>query len=394
MTTTVHHVDSDVVTSAPGSVLQVENNYSNGNKPAPEFDLMCLCARTKWTLENRQHLRQILQKGVNWKRLTFIAEIHGVRPLVYHGLEQVASDLLPKNLLQGIQQYRRTTQIHNTFLVNELGRLTAAFRDRDIPALSLKGPILAKTAYGNIHLRRYTDLDVLIPRRCFSEVEKMLLEGDYQPFPKVQGLSGLRKKFYLFLSGQWPFMRGNGAFNLDLHTRVMPPGYTFPATFEPFWERSREIQLTEEVVVRGFAPEDMLLMLSFHGVKNQWALLKYACDITELIRSTPDLQWGIVRERAQAVRGEKVLKLGLYLADKLLDAPLLKSIRLWAEQKSATQETGAFLIDVLRQRHEGRMLDYDERVRFQLSVKDTFASKARYAAYSATQHLWSDVLQP
>ena len=138
----------------------------------------------------------------------------------------------------------------------------------------------------------------------------------------------------------------------------------------------------------------MLLMLSFHGVKNQWALLKYACDITELIRASSKLAWDTVRERARAIRGEKVLRLGLHLAEELLNAPLPESIKAWTQQDAATRETGAFLMEVLRKRHEGRMLDYGERVRFQLSIKDSLAAKVRYGAYSATQHLWSDVLKP
>lgn len=395
MDAAVHHVDAKVAASSPGLTTTVEgDSHADGKASPPEFALVCLCARMQRSPEERQQVRQLVQQGVAWQKLVLIAEVHGIRPFVFHGLEAAAHDLLPENVRQGIQQYRRTIQIHNTFLVKELGRLQEELATHDVPALSVKGPLLAKVAYGDIHLRRYTDLDVLIPHRCFPAVEELLLAGEYQPFPKVQNLSGLRKRFYLYLSGQWPFMRGRGTFNLDLHTRVMPPGYTFPHAFEPFWDRSRHVSLTEDVTVRGFAPEDMLLMLCFHGVKNQWALLKYACDITELLRATPELDWAAVRSRAQAMRGEKVLAIGLKIAGRLLNPPLPDEVEAWLEQDPVTEETASFMIDVLRKRHAGRELDYTERVRFQLSVKDTWASRARYGMYSVTQHLWSDVLKP
>ena len=243
MDTAVHQNPSETVPVRPDSSVANDTSTEKSRKVAPVFELLCLCARTARTPAERGRLRRLIEEhDVPWRKLAIIAEIHGIRPLVFHGLDEAAADLLPDGLIQSIQQYRRTTQIHNTFLVNELGRLFDEFRARDIPALALKGPALAQVAYGSIHLRRFVDLDVLIPPRHFATVEAMLLEGDYQPFPKVRNLKGIRKKLYLYLSAQWPFVRGNGIFNLDLHTHVMPPGYTFPRTFEPFWERSRLVE--------------------------------------------------------------------------------------------------------------------------------------------------------
>jgi hypothetical protein len=105
------------------------------------------------------------------------------------------------------------------------------------------------------------------------------------------------------------------------------------------------------------------------------------------------MDWGQVRQRAQAFRGRKVLKLGLHMADQLMGVPLPDSIAYWVCRDTAIQETAQRLMQVMMERHTGRELDYQERVRFQLSVKDGISSKIRYGLYSLTHHLWSGILK-
>jgi hypothetical protein len=72
-------------------------------------------------------------------------------------------------------------------------------------------------------------------------------------------------------------------------------------------------------------------LLCLHGSAHHWRGLKQLCDVAELIRATPHLNWGQVMGEARRTGSARRLSLGLLLAAALLDAPLPQEVRRWAE---------------------------------------------------------------
>jgi hypothetical protein len=70
------------------------------------------------------------------------------------------------------------------------------------------------------------------------------------------------------------------------------------------------------------SPETLLLVLSIHGSKHGWSQLKWICDVAELIRSEPSMQWDKVFANARYLRCRRMVLLGLLLAESLLGAKL------------------------------------------------------------------------
>lgn len=339
----------------------------------------------------RETLQSFLEAGGNWEDIFRTATRHSVRPLFGRNLERLLGSGLSPSLRDRIRKSQWRNRIHANFLVQELGKICRLCEEHDLPVLTMKGPVLAQVAYGDIAMRRYVDLDVLIPKERFSEFDHLLRTEGYE-YPKaLQNIKGWRRTLSHSLSGQWQFSRAAGAFNLDVHTRVMPPGYSFPVDFEPFWERSREIQLRDDVSVRGLSPEDMALVLSYHGVKNQWRSLKYVADLAELVQFS--LNWSSLIERAREIRSTRVLRLGMRLAHDLLDVTFPAEVQKWT-RGSPMDDVISMLKDYLRSRDRRRILSFGKRVRLQRATKDTVADQLRYGAYSMMQHFWSTVLKP
>ena len=65
-----------------------------------------------------------------------------------------------------------------------------------------------------------------------------------------------------------------------------------------------------------------MLILCMHGAKHLWKNLGWICDVAELLRGQPALNWDQVRHEARRLRSERLLQLGLQLAERLLQAPL------------------------------------------------------------------------
>ena len=201
------------------------------------------------------------------------------------------------------------------------------FEREGLSVIAMKGPVLAQSVYGGIALRPFVDLDLVIDRARFGEAERVLTAEGYQ----CRALTPFQKRSYLFIHGQFTFWRrmasmGSALSVVDLHTAMMPPGYSYTEDFDSLVGRSRMMRFgTSEV--RTLEPVDLLEVLCYHGFKNRWDRLKYIADVAELLRATPDLSWDAVYARARAMRSRRVLWLGLSLAEQVLDAPLPERVR-------------------------------------------------------------------
>ena len=381
----------DTILEPPSSLeTQAPAPAEMSGPDAYEFLRRCLSHRS--TTERRSALQPFLDAGVDWSVIRREARRHRVLPLLFHALEEVLGDRLPSSLQDQIREHRRGVRIQNTFVIQELGRVHRRFEDAGLPLLAMKGPVLAQTAYGDIALRQSVDADVVVPRDRFSEVDRLLRELGYEYAEKRKPMWGWQEALSRYLDGQWEFTRGN-TFTLDVHTRLMPPGYSFPSDFYPFWERARAVQLNGDVDVHGFSPEDQVLVLAHHGIKNQWRALRHIVDIAAVIRGHDDLDWDLLRSRAGEMHAARALKLGLHMAHDLLDVTLPRSIWEWSLIEGM-DSVAAPLKTYLQNRSEKTALAYGDRVQLQLATKDTVAGQIRYGAHSLLQHFWSALLRP
>lgn len=104
---------------------------------------------------------------------------------------------------------------------------------------------------------------------------------------------------------------------------------------EDLWQRRQTLSLLG-VTVPTLAPEDLLLSLCAHGAKECWGKLKWICDVAELIRAQPSLDWETVLQRANQFHSRRLLLLGLALASEMLDAKLPKTIETLIESEGAS----------------------------------------------------------
>jgi len=356
------------------------------------YALLLCCARAHWDLPYEERGTQLIQDGVSWDDLIWLAEFHGVWPMVYENLTKICRDTLPDAVDDRLRRRTHATATHGVFLTKELGRLLTLFEARGLPALSFKGPVLAQIAYGDIKRRPCLDLDILVPRTQYQEATRLLIEDGYIPHEKVAKLSGIQEQMYLWLARQYPFRRGASVFNIDLHIDIMPPLYGYDVGFETLWQRAELFRVGGETV-RSFEVEDHLQILCYHGAKNRWEALKYVCDVAELIQSFPGLDWSRLAERARRTKGERILYLGLYLAHTLLDAAVPSDVLAYALRQPRVQPVAESVIQRLPGQIRRGVAGFGERFRFHLATQDTWGGKLRYGSIALVRR-GMGLLQP
>ena len=287
---------------------------------------------------------------------------------------------IPEDHLHALRQEEQAIVLRNRILAQEMGRLLAVFRDHGIRALPVKGAVLAQASYGDLNLRTFSDLDIVIEKGVFDQSLPVLREVGYEPIGKLAEMSDWARRFQIWQSGQCPFVKGKSIFHLDLHTRLMPPLYYYASDLDDLWERAVEIEIAG-LNMRVLCPEDRILLLSYHGMKNRWERFKYVCDVAETVRSTPGMDWDFVFGEARSTRGKKTLALALLLASTLRDERFPDEVVRFIDEQGVLK-VSHMLDRRLRNMMTNGTMSFSERFSFQLSTRDTLSSRFRYGYFA------------
>lgn len=283
-----------------------------------EIELFLCCARTRMEEGHVARLRQLLDGALDWAFILDFAESHGLVPLLYTHLHARAPEKVPPAVLAKLRdQFRRISAL-NVYLSGELRRLLKLFAAHDIDAIPYKGPALAATAYGNIALRHFGDLDILVRQRDVLRVMRLLVAEGYALHPP---LNGVQQELMLRTQCNLPFTRDAHRLIVEIHWRVSARLFSSPLDEETLWDNLRT-DTFEGTTINALAPEDLLLSLCVHGAKHLWERLSWIADIAQLLEVYPDLNWTNLLERARLTGTERMLLLGLHVAHDLLGARL------------------------------------------------------------------------
>ena len=146
----------------------------------PEAELLLCCARTRMDPETADRIKALLQQGIDWEYLIQTALPHGMLPLLYWSLNSTCPERVPKDFLERLRSHFYANARHNLVLTAELLKLLGLLKTQQIPAIPFKGPVLAASVYGNLSLREFADLDILVRSKDALRAKDLLLSLGYQ----------------------------------------------------------------------------------------------------------------------------------------------------------------------------------------------------------------------
>lgn len=346
----------------------------------PENELLLLCAHRGGEAGAAvERLRQLSRGVIDWDHLYRLAERHALLPLLYRGLEGASVDAAPGEFRERLREKYRANATRNTLLAGELLRAARVFDEAGVPLLAYKGPTLAMQAYGELALRRFVDLDVIVRRGDVARAGELLLSLGFR---KPGRLNASQEAFLLRRQHNLAFTREAGRLIVELHWEVAPAPFASVPLDEMVWERAAAVRLFGGEV-KCLSPEDLLVALCVHGTKHLWERLAWVCDVAALVNSQPGLDWALVFRRARDPGVERMLHLGLRLARGLLgaeppawvlgatDGPVVRGL---ASEAAASMFSGAHYVPAGLARN----------VRFNMRVRGRLGEKLSYLRYIFT----------
>ena len=340
----------------------------------PEVDLMLCCARTYLTPRTRVRIRDIVTQGIDWQAFLQRATSHGVRPLVYQSLHTICWDALPEAARQELSHFYSANSAKNRFLAGELLHLLQLFESEHILALPFKGPVLAAVFYGDLGLREFTDLDILVRERDVPKAREILSNQGYQSnlantiVTRDINVDELRSAFT--------------GISVELHWEFSPRRFVSSIVAEDVWSGIKPCVILGREVW-SFSSQDMFLFLAVHGAKHSWSSLKWLCDLAEFLRSNPDVDWPRLFKRAEALGAGRTCRLGIYLVAELLEAEVPATVAYAVREDRQVR----YLAEDVRQRIlEPQDLDTISGQVFNLRLKERLRDKVRYVFLQFTQY--------
>jgi hypothetical protein len=344
-----------------------------------EFQLLLYCARS---LPGAGPIRDLVNKGVNWQRLLQLAQQHGVRPMLFQGLKSVCWNAVPQTTQLELERFDAENVQKNLLFAGELLRLLGVFQQNGVPIVAFKGPVLAETVYGDLSLREFCDLDVIVHEDDVCKVEVILTDCGYQAcFPDRAYRSA-----FLSYHGQYPFRHGKTGILLDLHWRLSSKGVTFPLQLAKVWPRLKQVTIVGRTVPT-LADDDLALFLAAHGTKEGWRSLIWLCDFAEFLRKYQEIDWAAVLDRAQRSHSSRSLLLAVALASALLDAPVPSALVDRALRNSAVRALAEKArLRMLRTVPEGELAEFLNG----LNTEDRLGQRLRRVAVLLTTRTVGD----
>jgi hypothetical protein len=279
-----------------------------------EVELLLCCARTRTNPEMAQRIREAAQEEIDWVQLIRLALHHGTLPLLYWNLHRICPNIVPNGVLEPLRVRYEVGVAKNRLRAEELVGILGLLDSQGIPAVPYKGPALAVRLYGDLSLRAFSDLDIVICERDVLRARHLLIDRGYLP-----GRVDTSEPNQCLSEGyEMSLFPADGRACLDLHWRFTKRSRCLTGDPERFLQHLETISIAGEEV-RSLRLETYLLLLTMHGAMHRWQQLKLICDIAEIL-AVPDLDWHYVLHEAEDLGLERILGTGLLLAQGLLGA--------------------------------------------------------------------------
>jgi Uncharacterised nucleotidyltransferase len=231
-------------------------------------------------------------------------------------------------MLDLLRARHRLQLLFSLTITAELFRVLDVLRRVEIDSLVVKGPVLSVRAYGDAATRSYGDLDLLLRQADIPRAAEVLIAAGYESRVPAKAIRAGR------IPGEYRFNRAGTKIIVELHTERTFRHFPRLLPIEEYFRHKAFLRFDGHSVP-ALSAEDEFVFISIHGAKDFWARLLWISDVAALVYNHPELDWKRVRLSAGAVGAERMVRVALLLAERLV------GVRVPAEMKDEVSRDGA-----------------------------------------------------
>ncbi|MEI7832421.1 MAG: nucleotidyltransferase family protein [bacterium] len=275
-------------------------------------------------------IRETASKQLDWHKVRSLAQHHGVSPLVYKRLKEVALDLVPPAVMQEMAAFQKANELRVIQMTADLIRVVRALEAENIPVICLKGPVLAQVLYGDPAMRLFGDLDILVPPDCMHRVEEILKTIGVKPIINECHPDEVITEQELTNDWERSYLFHNQRHLLEVHWKITDADFQHAFNIDEIFSSNQGVVLNGHTI-KTLNTEDTALYLCYHGTHHCWMKYRYLDDFTSALRNIDVSKWEqlLSSSASRGLRLPLLVTLGLcqYLLGLELPQEVSKNIR-------------------------------------------------------------------
>lgn len=359
-----------------------------------ELELLCACASPDFA----QNAAELFRQGarIDWARFLALATNHHVLPLVQRALK-VVPGTAPAEWRDWLRTRQTAIAGHNLRAAATLRRLQERLAGAGIPLVPVKGPALALLAYGDVALRQFEDLDLIVRRDDLLRAVAVL-EAD--GFRLRELAAHVDRARYLKTLQNWSLEKP-GFPPLDLKPVLISHVLCRADSADDLLAAGRPMPNETVRFLSVPGPPAMLLAVCLDGANEAWFKLSSVADVGALLAKYAGLDWARVLAAARRSGQRRSLLVGAGVARELFGMALPEAFgaalaRDPAAGRLAREAADRFWAEAPRQDIAFRQSWFAFRTRERLRDRVRFLRRLLCVpgAYEFTRWNWPRALQP
>ncbi len=276
-----------------------------------KFLFLISCCYEKLSEDDIDFIHTYLSKTTDYQSLISIALKHGILPMVYKTIKY-----LPRSTSKHTQYflselkpvYMQIVQ-KNIMMSAELLKIMHILEKNHIKALAFKGPVLSQMAYGDITLRQYGDLDILVNPKDLFNAGILFQNNNYT----LQGsIDFLNDPLWIEAAKDMILVHEQKNIIIEMHWKLFHSTFAKDSHEVNFWDDIQKIYINE-IEVPSLNSNLLLSYLCIHGSRHLWERIEWIVDIDRLIKKN-QISWDEVLKYTDLFHSRTMLLLGLSLS--------------------------------------------------------------------------------
>lgn len=256
------------------------------------------------------------------------ARRHGLLALLHHTLRERCPDDVPEALRQRLRRLFLRNAERNLRISAQLLAVIERFEEAGVRVVPFKGPVLAEAVYGDVGMRQYADLDVLVARSDVRRAGELLASLG---FGLAHGSRRIDDALLQTAECHAGFHELRSQTTIEVHWRTGPRFANASLPAEDLIAAALRTTLMGRPV-DGLSPRDTYLVVCVHAAHHRWDQLEHVVTVGRLIRGGTIVDWRGLLDRAAAYGCRRRCLIGAALARRLT------GVSLPAELDSAVDE--------------------------------------------------------
>jgi len=287
----------------------------------PEWDLILSAIRPCSNEQRNDDIARIAPHVLDWAFVFSTADRHHITLPLVRALHALSFPNVPQVWKDYSEVVRKSLSLRNFSLAAETVGVLRLLRDNGFLGIPYRGAALALRAYGDLGFREISGVDILVRERDINPIGELIREksGDLPlPVRRDQNPPTQRRS-----SPQYSFPLSPVFGSIEFHTEKTLKCFPVPLDLDALERRLTSLMVANSTV-SAFAPEDLLPILAVHGNSHSWERLHLIADVAWLARPSAQINWKLVFTWGRELGAERIIRVALHLAHKLLHLELVE----------------------------------------------------------------------